>query len=264
MVGITSEETYSTLTSTLRTTSGDLFVGGWGEFAKAGLLFLTAITGGMSESLTDVQQIYAVLITLMAWLTSVWVLRNILADKKIKLRDGLYNAGAPILSTFLVALLLLVQILPLAIALIGYGAASVTGLLAGGVEAMLFWFAAGLLAMLSLYWITSTIFALVVVTLPGMYPFMAIKTAGDLVIGRRLRILARFLWMVLVAVFVWAIIAVPVILFDSWIKSVWSAISWLPIVPITVLLLSSLTVIWVSSYVYLLYRKVVADEAGPA
>ena len=264
MVGIVSQDLYSTLTDTLGTTSEGFLVGFSGEIQKAGLLFLTALTGGMSQTLTDVQQVYAGIISLLAWLTSVWMLRNILAGYKIKVRDGLYNAGAPILSTFLVALLLIVQLLPLALALIAYSSAALTGILAGGVEAMLFWIAASLLVMLSLYWITSTIIALVIVTLPGMYPFQAIKTAGDLVVGRRLRILFRFLWMGLITVFVWAIIMIPIIMFDGWIKSVWTAISWMPIVPVVLLVLAATTIIWVSSYVYLFYRKVVADDTSPA
>jgi hypothetical protein len=198
------------------------------------------------------------------WMTSVWLLRNILAGHKIKLRDGLYSAGAPIISTFIVALVFVVQLLPLALALIGYAAASATGLLSGGVEAMLFWIAAGFLALLSIYWSTSTFFALVIVTLPGMYPFKALQIAGDLVVGRRLRILLRLLWMIVVAIVTWAIIMIPIIMIDGWAKDTWSAIYWVPTIPIILLLLGSLTIIWISSYVYLFYRKVVADEAAPA
>lgn len=264
MVGIVSQTSYSTLTDTLRTTSGDLFVGSWGEISKAGLLLLTAMTGGMSQNLTDVQQVYAGMIMLLTWLTSVWLLRNILAGRKVKIRDGLYNSGSPILSTFLVALLFVVQLLPLALALITYSAAATSGLLLGGVEAMLFWIADGLLCLLSLYWITGTIFAMIIITLPGMYPYQAIEAAGDLVVGRRLRILLRFLWMAFTVILAWVIIMIPIILLDGWIKSVWPAVNWLPIVPVVLLVFSSMTIIWVSSYVYLLYRKVVADDSKPA
>jgi hypothetical protein len=97
-----------------------------------------------------------------------------------------------------------------------------------------------------------------------MYPFQAIKTAGDLVVGRRLRILFRFLWMLLSTVIAWAIIMIPIIMIDSWIKGMWSAISWVPTIPALLLVLSALTIIWISSYVYLLYRKVVADDVDPA
>lgn len=259
LVGVASQDVYSNLLDTLKTTSGNSLSGFWGEIGKSGLLFVTTMTGGLTQNLTDIQQVFAGIITLSMWLTSVWLLRNILAGHKVKLRDGLYNAGAPILSTFIVALLIVIQLLPIALVLIGYGAASTTGLLNNGVEAMLFWVSAGLLVCLSLYLITSTIFALIIVTLPGMYPSKAIRVAGDLVLGRRLKILARFLWMAIGVVLAWALIMIPMIIFDSWIKSIWPTINWLPIIPILLLIVSSLTVIWVSSYIYLLYRKVVDD-----
>jgi Na+-transporting NADH:ubiquinone oxidoreductase subunit NqrE len=129
---------------------------------------------------------------------------------------------------------------------------------------MLFWVAAALLATLSMYWITSTLFALVIVTLPGMYPFKALKTAGDLVVGRRFRILLRFVWMMFITVLIWAITMIPLILLDKWIKGLWSAISWLPTIPVVLLVLGAITIVWISSYVYLLYRKVIADDAEPA
>lgn len=264
LVGIASQDTYSTLTDTLRDTGSEVFQGDFAQIGQAGLLFVTAMTGGISESLTEVQQVYAALIGLLVWLTTVWLLRNILAGHKVKLRDGLYNAAAPLLSTFLVGLVLIIQLLPLALALIGYSAALATGLLASGVEAMLFWVVAALLATLSLYWMTSTFIALVVVTLPGMYPVRALKTAGDIVIGRRLRILLRLVWMLLGIIVAWAIVMIPIILLDTWLKGIWAEIAWLPVIPVALLIMSSLTIVWSASYVYLLYRKVVADDADPA
>jgi len=264
IVGFASQDIYSTLRNTINATGGDIFNGVLGEFGKAGILFVSAATGGLTQTLTESQQIYAGLIVLLAWLTNVWLLRNIMAGHRVKLRDGLYNAGAPILPTFMVGLLLIVQLLPAALAFIGYAAASATGLLDGGVEAMLFWVAAGLLIMLSLYFVTTTIFALIIVTLPGMYPYKAIKTAGDMVVGRRMRLLLRLIWLIVGIVVVWAIIMIPLIMFDGWIKSVWPVITWLPLIPLALMVLGSLTVIWTSSYIYLLYRKVIADESAPA
>jgi len=264
LVGIASQDSYQTISDTLDTTTEGFFSGGWGQIGKASLLFLSSITGSFSSSLTELQQALSVIIILFTWLISVWLLRNLLAGHKVKLRDGLYSAGSPVVATAIVALMLLVQMLPFALAIIAYSAASATGLLESGVEAMLFWISAGLLTLLSIYWITSTIFALIIITLPGVYPFKAIKLSGDLVIGRRLRIMLRLIWMIVSTLLVWAVILIPIIIFDSWIKGVWSSISWVPIVPVTVLILSTLSVIWASSYIYLLYRRIVADDAEKA
>lgn len=264
LLGLASQDTYSELSSVLRQTGGEIFKGNWGELGQAGLLLITGITGQYSTAPTEAQQVYAVILALSTWLASVWLLRALLAGKKPKLRDGLYSAGAPILPTLLVSGLIILQLLPLAVAILGFTALLPFGIMDGGIEAMLFWTAAILLGSLSLYWITSTLIALVVVTLPGMYPMQAIKAAGDLVIGRRIRILLRLLWLVLITVLGWALIMIPVILFDAWLKGVWPAITWVPIIPVMLLVMSTLTVIWASSYIYLFYRKVVDDDAAPA
>jgi len=257
LVGMQSQDDYTTLGETLKTTGGDLFTGGWGAISQAGVLLMSEFSSGYSAQSSEAQQIFSVVIFLMAWLTTVWLLRNILAGHKVKLRDGLYNSGAPIFSTILIALLVAVQLIPIAIAFVGYSAALSSGLLAGGVASMLFWLSAGLLAVLSLYWITSTLFAMVIITLPGMYPYQAIKTAGDIMLGRRIKILFRWVWMALVVIVVSVIVLIPIILLDMGLKSLWPTLQGLPIVPIALLVWSALMTIWVASYVYLLYRKVV-------
>lgn len=242
----------------------DLFDGVSGEIGKAGVILFTAVTSGLNGNLDSGQTIIASLLSLYMWLTVVWLLRSSMAGKKVKLRDGLYSAGAPLLPTALTAIVLLIQLLPGAIVAIVATSAWQSGFVEGGAPAMAAGIGLALVAVLSLYWITSTIIALVVVTLPGMYPFRAIAIAGDLVIGRRLRILYRFIWMIFVVVSWWVVIMVPVILFDGWIKSVFEQIEWVPIVPIAFLIMSALSIMWTAAYVYLLYRKVVDDDAPPA
>jgi len=257
LVGIGSQENYDTLAAGLEETSESVTGGDFSKVGQAGLLFFTIATVGVTETPTEAQQIYIVILGLLVWLTTVWLLRNRLAGHKVKLRDALYNAGAPIIPLFLVALIILAQLIPVLITIIGYEAATATGLLNSGVEAMLFWFAAVFMAILSVYWITSSIFALIISTLPGMYPMKALRSSGDLVLGRRIRILLRWTWMFAVVALAWAIVLIPLILFDQWLKSIWDAFSGVPLVPFILAVLSTLSIIWISSYVYLLYRKVV-------
>jgi hypothetical protein len=264
IVGLGSQDAYEELTSTLRDTGSQIFEGSWGELSQAGFVLATIATSGLTENMTDVQQVYSVLLGLLAWLTTVWLLRNLLAGHKIRLRDGLYNAGSPIIPTFLVFIVFVVQLLPVGLATLGYVAASNTGLLSGGVEAMLFWAAAVLLMVASLYWVTSTFFALIIVTLPGMYPMRALKAAGDMVVGRRTRILLRLLWMAPCIILGWVIVMIPVILFDTWLKGVWPQIVWVPIIPVFLVAMTTVTIIWAATYIYLFYRKVVDDDAKPA
>lgn len=264
LVGLASQSTYTELASLLKDSSGQLLQGNWGEIGKATILLGTGILGGINQTPTDAQKIFAPLIALLVWLTTIWLLRAIMAGHKPKLRDGLYNSASPIVSTFLVSLMFLVQLLPAALAALGIGAAAQSGFIASGVESMLFWVFVSLLTVLSLYWGTSTFIAMVVVTLPGMYPMQALRTAGDMVIGRRLRILLRLLWMATGIAVVWALIMIPVILIDAAIKNVWTNIAGAPIVPVALLIMSAFTIVWSSAYIYLLYRKIVDDDATPA
>ncbi len=264
-----SQEAYTQLSDLLKATGGELLTGEWGAIGSASILLASGLLGSFTQiGLSDDQKalvgVFSTIVSLLVWLTTVWLLRAILAGQKPKLRQGIYNAGAPIVSSFLVFLILVIQMLPFALGLLVINTAAAAGFLEGGVESMIFVVASGLLMVLSLYWATSTFLALVVVTLPGMYPMRAMKTAGDLVIGRRLRILLRLLWLSLMMLILWSVIMIPVILLDSWFKQMWPVINWIPLVPVVLLLVSSFVIVWSASYIYLLYRKVVEDDASPA
>lgn len=264
LVGLVSQSTYAQLGELLRTTSGDVFRGNFGKLGEAGLLLVAGMSGGINPGVSESQQLVAGLLILMTWLTTVWLLRAYLAGRHPRLQDGLYNSGAPIIPTFLLGLLLVVQLIPVTMVVLGLSAAITTGLLTGGVETMLFWFVASLLTLLSLYWITSTILAMVIVTLPGMYPIQALKTAGELVLGRRFRILQRIIWVGVISALFFAFIMIPVIMLDAWLKGVLPILDWMPLVPVSLLVMSAFMVVWTAAYIYLLYRKIVDDDTEPA
>ena len=264
LVGIGSQDSYSSLVTTLQDTGSQVFQGNLGQIGQAALLFVSIGSSGLSAAPTEAQQIYLIILALLIWTTTVWLLRNLLAGHKVKMRDGLYSAGAPVVATFLVSLVLIVQLIPLGLAIIGYAAATSSGLLNGGVEAMLFWVTAALLTVTSLYWIVSSFFALIIVTLPGMYPWQALRTAGDMVAYRRLRILLRVLWMFGVIVISGAVVLIPTILIDTGLVNIWPVVGNIAVVPIVLMLFGVVAFIWAASYIYLLYRKVVDDDAKPA
>lgn len=265
LIGLISQDNYTSLSETLRDVGGNMFSGGWGEVGQASLLLVSGIAGSFNSPLTEAQQVYTVIIFLLTWLTTVWLLRAIKTGAKPKFRDGLYNAGAPIIPTFIVSFTAIVQLLPVALAGAGFSAAIATGMFEeGGIESMLFWTLIAALLGLSLYWMVSTFIALIVVTLPGMRPWNAIKIAGDMVVGRRLRILLRILWLFFIVALIWIVVMVPIILLDTWLKGIWPASAWVPVIPVAMLVLGAFTVVWSASYIYLLYRKVVDDDADPA
>lgn len=222
------------------------------------------LTGSGSDSANSPQQIVAVFFGLLTWLSTVWLLRAIMAGKKPRARDGIYSSGGPVVALLVLCLVAIIQLIPAAIAVIAYSAASSSGLLDQTAILMMFGIAAILLITLSAYWVTSTLVAMIIVTLPGMYPFDALRLAGDLTTGRRTRFLLRLLWAILLVALMWVVVLVPAILLDGALKSAIPALEWLPLVPMTALALSSLSIVMIASYVYVLYRRVVEDDSAPA
>ncbi len=260
IIGIMSQESFSLLNDTVKDIRQNVLGVDVGDTVQNISIATGVIAGAFSAPLTEAQQIYAGLITVIGWLVVVWLLRQIMAGHtQVRFRDGLYSAGAPIIATVLIVLLIMLQLIPLSLAVLGYVAADAVMAFEDPLFTTLFWIAGGSLSLLSLYWVTSSLIALVVVTLPGMYPWQAVRAAGDLVVGRRVRILLRYAWLLMTLLVVWVLALLPPIILANLVE-----IEWLPIVPIAVLLLSSFTLVWSATYIYILYRKLVEDNAPPA
>ena len=257
LVGIASQENYKTLTDSFGSLGQQLVGGNIDTVTQTLALFGAAITGSLASPLTEAQQIYLLLLGMFTWLSVVWYLRHRLSGTFVKVRDALYSSGAPFISTLLIVLFMIIQLIPAAVGILIYNTASTTGILNGGVESMIFAIATLLLCVLSLYWVTSSFFAALIVTIPGTYPLPAMKMAGDIVLGRRLSVMVRLLWLGLILLLVWAIVLIPMILIAGKISLV-----WLPIVPITIQILSAFSVLFSAIYIYLLYRKMIDEPVA--
>ena len=260
---ITSQSTYDSIGKLVSESLGKIFDGGVGRLLNAGMLTFSSLAID-TTSLRAEQGVMLALLVLMTWLTAVWLLREILLGLKPKLRDGLYNATAPLISTSVVLLILLIQLSPVGIMALAYSALVSVHILTEGFGMMLFGLLAASVLTLVLYWVTSTIIALVVVALPGMYPLRAIQAASDLVVGRRLRIMLRIVWAFVYSSVIWCVVMVSLVLLERGLSSKLKWLESVPIVPFAGAFMMALLFVWLAAYIYLLYRKVVADDAKPA
>ena len=260
---ITSQSTYDSIGKLVSESLGKIFDGGVGQLLNAGMLTFSSLAID-TTSLRAEQGVMLALLVLMTWLTAVWLLREILLGFKPKLRDGLYNATAPLISTSVVLLILLIQLSPVGIMALAYSALVSVHILTEGFGMMLFGLLAASVLTLVLYWVTSTIIALVVVALPGMYPLRAIQAASDLVVGRRLRIMLRIVWAFVYSSVIWCVVMVSLVLLERGLSSKLKWLESVPIVPFAGAFMMALLFVWLAAYIYLLYRKVVADDANPA
>lgn len=258
--GLANQSAYNEAVDILKSTAEENV--GIGGFLQAGLLVgSTFLTPGQ---ITPEQQIYLSVSGLFVWLTVVWLLRGFMAGRAVKLRDGLYRSGAPIVSTGLVSMVALVQLTPVFVAILVYTGLTAGGYLSEGFSMMIFWLFAVACAVLSLYWLTATFLALVIITIPGIYPMRAIKAAGDLVVGRRIRVLYRLLWLAMLLVVAWFVTMAPLIALESGLKASIPALEAVPFVPIAATFMMSLSVVWAAAYVYTLYRRMLDDGSKPA
>jgi len=253
-VGIMSESNYVQFQDILDQTSVQVAGGDIGNVAKAGLLLISTVTtGGLSGDSSEAAMMFGVMIFLIIWLTTIFLLRHRLAKHKVKLRDGLYNAMTPLISTFLVFVVAVIQCIPIFILIIVYSAAVQTEFLATPFYALVFFIFAALMILLSGYLLSSSIMAFVAVSAPGLYPMKALRTASELMMGRRVKFIIRVLALILALVIVWVVVMLPLIMFDLWMKTFeWT--TGIPFIPICLTIMTCFTFIYIATYLYLYYR----------
>jgi len=234
----------------LKNATAEFFGGHINSVGTVFSLLTSTMSGAFQTSLTELQQFLALFIAIMFWLTLVWALRMRFAEQKIKIRDALYNSGAPLVAYVIMMAIIMLQLTPGAVALFIFSTAQGGNYLQGGVEVMLFAAGAFLLVCLSIYWLMGSLLSLVVVTLPNMYQWRALSIAGELVIGRRLRLLLHVFALTVVLFLVWVVILLPVLLLDSWLR-----LDWLPLVPIAIQALGAFSLVYAATYIYTLYRS---------
>ncbi len=253
-VGVMKETSYVQFQDVLDETSAQVTGGDINNVAKAGLLLISTITtGGLSGESSEAAIVFGVLIFLILWLTTIFLLRHRLAEHKVKLRDGLYNAMTPLISTFVVFVVAVIQCIPIFILIIVYSAAVQTDFLSTPFYALVFFIFAALMILLSGYLLSSSLMALVAVSAPGLYPFRALHIASDLMMGRRIRFILRLVAVFLALVIVWIIVMLPLMTFDLWMKTFeWT--EGIPFIPICLVIMTCFTAIYLTTYLYLYYR----------
>lgn len=228
----------------------NLILGDWGQVGVVATLFVTTVAGAAASAGSDLQQFMGALLTFIFWLTFIWTTRMRLADQKIKARDALYNSTAPLVSSLVILVIIAVQALPAFLGIFALSTAEAGGYLGSGVETMMFVLAAAILCLLSAYWISASVVALVAVSLPQTYPFHALAAASQLVIGQRWKLLMHLVTLVVLTLLGWILVLVPALALDGWLR-----FEWLPLVPIVAQAMTAFSLIFATVYSYRLYRS---------
>jgi hypothetical protein len=158
-----------------------------------------------SSSGNNQGSLYAALLTIIFGLCIVWALRQTLAGRHIRIRDALYNGMAPVLTVMTLLAIIFLQALPLSIGIFVYVATTTHNITQGVVQngAVMLVAIAG--ALVTCYWLSTSLVALMAATVPGMYPLAALKAAKSLVGTRRWQIFLRITIFAVLVAAVWAL-----------------------------------------------------------
>jgi len=201
------------------------------------LLATSGSTGAQDASM------YQYLLLTVCSLAFIWALRQVIAKDKVRVRDAFYLGMYPIIPFLLVIVCIGVQLLPMALSGGLYVLVAVNQIAIGFWEKSLFFLFFAGMSFWSLRMITSSVFAVYITTLPEMTPMRALRSAKQLVYGRRMLVWRKVIFLPIVLLLLAIVIEIPLILFATWLA------------PWMLFLLGMVALPVVHSYLYNLYRE---------
>jgi hypothetical protein len=229
----------------LKDSFDQVFQGNFGSLASGLGVFITLV-GSSGNSSSDTAGAYQTFLGLIASLAVIWALRQVMAGSYVRVRDAYYKGMYPLIPFILVVMVIGLQLIPLFAGVTLYSLVVSNGIAVGGGQFAWFIFCI-LLSLLSLYMISSSIFALYIVTLPDMTPLKALRSARELVRYRRWTVLRKVLWLPLYLLLVAAVIMLPIII-------------WLTVMAQWIFfILTMVALLAVHAYMYTLYRELLNE-----
>ena len=250
LIGMMGESNYTELKEAVERSGGE----DAGSVTKAWMMLVSTFsTGGLAGGSKEVTMAFSILIFLTIWLVTIFIIRHKMVGHEIKLRDALYNAMTPLISTLAIFVIVIIECIPLFILIIAYAAAIQTNFLSTPFYALLFLGFALLMLVLSGYLLSSSVIALLAASAPGLYPMVALNAASELMMSRRIKFVLRLIVLLITIIIMWIVVMVPMILFDMFMKQ----FSWtegVPFVPICLVTMTCFTEIYTTTYLYQYYR----------
>jgi hypothetical protein len=211
------------------------------KFKDALTSYGALVAGGNSGQTATMQTILLIVESLVI----IWALRHLFSGENIKVKNAYYHSMAPLIPFLLVIFVIVLQLLPftigsavLAIVLsTTYGSSFV-----GAIFTILF----VILAAWSIYMVSSSVFAMYIVTLPNMQPLQSLRSAKNLARYRRWQLIRKVLFVPFFIILFMGVLIVPLILWVNFL-----------VVPVFFLLMM-LSVLFFHVYLYGLYKGLLA------
>lgn len=232
--------------SSLKHSLSQAFTGQLGSLVSALGVFV-ALVGSSGNGSSQTAGAYQLSLGIITSLAVIWALRQVLAGATVRIRDTYYRGMYPLVPFILVLLVIGLQLLPLLIGSTLYNLVISNGIAVNLIEKLAWLLLFVLLAAWSLYMISSSLFALYIVTLPDMTPRKALRSARELVRTRRWTVLRKILCLPIILLIVAAGIMVPIIIVLT------------PLAQWIFFLLTMFALVAIHAYMYTLYRELLNE-----
>lgn len=226
----------------LKTAVNGVFTGQLDQLGTA-IALLGYLGSNAATPTSDSAAITQNILLLIVSLALIWLLRQVVANKLATVRLAFYNGMYPLITFVLVLLVIGLQLLPAILGNAIFGLVVAGGLAVTVLEKWLWALFFGLLVLLSFYLISSSVFALYIVTLPNMTPLKALRSARELVLHRRLEVMRRLIGLPVILLAISLVVMLPLIIYIPAVAE-WSLFC-----------LNLVFLIVGQTYVYILYRE---------
>lgn len=175
----------------------------------------------------------------------IWMLREILKDKKITVRESFYNSQYPFIPFIIVLFFLLLELIPMIVGSFLYATVFQNGIAGNSFEEAIWVIIVLIMFALSFYLLINSLFAFFIVTLPNVRPIQALKSSWQLVRGRRLIVLRKVLFL-----------PIGLLIFSSILSILF--IAFIPVISDFIFYgISIISLLVAQSYLYALYRELI-------
>ena len=224
--------------------SFDQFFSGHFSAISSGVSVFVVLLGSVGS--TSSNGSYQLFVDLIISLAIIWALRQTKGGSTARIKDSFYKGMYPLVPFILVLVIIAVQLLPLLIGTVLYTTA-MSGVAVHAWEKLLWAVIYIALGLWSGYMISSSIFGLYIVTLPDMRPIQSLRSAREIVRGRRWSVIRKLLFLPLLLFVVSLVIMLPIILLLT------------PLARWSFFLLSCLALVAIHGYLYNLYWEMIHD-----
>ena len=207
--------------------------------------FSYILSNNTTNSSNATSGIYQVVLILLFSLVFIYVFRKAFKKQNTTVKESMYQSMYPLIPYLVVLFIILLELIPMDLGLVLYSLVTSGGIINNIVEQIIFSILLVGFIGFSLYLLSNSIVSLYIVTLKDMTPLNSLRSAKQLVVGRRFSVILTILLLPVILLLVAVVVLIPLIMLIPALAS-WTYF---------ILLIIALPI--VHSYLYSLYRELI-------